>query len=83
VIAPSAIHFDPKITAIVDSVSLNLIFFCPQGNRARNDNPPDSKYCKECAAPIPSSEEISVTQTLETPVLGGKKDKKLSERGFS
>ncbi|NOR21876.1 MAG: protein kinase, partial [Candidatus Aminicenantes bacterium] len=33
------------------------------------DNPSDSKFCKECATPLPSSEEISVspTETLETP----------------
>ena len=36
---------------------------CPQCN---TDNPSDSKYCKECAAPLPSP-EVSVTETLETP----------------
>jgi TolB-like protein/Tfp pilus assembly protein PilF/predicted Ser/Thr protein kinase len=40
---------------------------CPE---CRTDNPFDSKYCKECATPIPSSEEISFTETLETPVEG-------------
>ncbi len=30
------------------------------------DNPSDSKYCKECAAPLPPH-EVSVTKTLETP----------------
>ncbi|NOR53286.1 MAG: hypothetical protein GQ536_04285, partial [Candidatus Aminicenantes bacterium] len=40
---------------------------CPQCD---TENPSDSKYCKECATSLPSSEEISVshTKTLETPV---------------
>jgi len=39
---------------------------CPE---CHTDNPSDSKYCKECATPLPSSEEISVssTKTAETP----------------
>jgi len=36
---------------------------CP---KCDTDNPSDSKYCKECAAPLPSR-EVSVTETLETP----------------
>ncbi len=37
---------------------------CPECN---TDNPSDSKYCKECATPLPP-EEISVpTETLEAP----------------
>ncbi len=37
---------------------------CP---KCKTDNPSDSKYCKECATPLPSSEEIPITKTLETP----------------
>jgi len=39
---------------------------CP---KCDTDNPSDSKYCKECATPLPSLEEIpaSPTKTLETP----------------
>ena len=37
---------------------------CP---KCQTDNPSDSKYCRECAAPLPSSKEIPVTETLETP----------------
>ncbi len=36
---------------------------CP---KCDTDNPSDSKYCKECATPLPS-QEASVTKTLETP----------------
>jgi len=39
---------------------------CP---RCDTDNPPDSKFCRECAAPLPSSSKAppSLTKTLETP----------------
>jgi len=39
---------------------------CP---KCQTENTSDSKYCKKCATPLPSSEEISVshTETLETP----------------
>jgi serine/threonine protein kinase len=39
---------------------------CP---KCQIDNPSDSKYCKECATPLPSSREIDISQTktLETP----------------
>jgi len=36
---------------------------CPQ---CETDNPSDSKFCKECATPLPS-QDVSVTKTLETP----------------
>ena len=31
------------------------------------DNPDDTVYCGKCATPLPSSKEIPVTETLETP----------------
>ena len=31
------------------------------------DNPDDTVYCGKCATPLPSSKEIPVTKTLETP----------------
>ena len=31
------------------------------------DNPDDTAYCGKCATPLPSSKEILVTETLETP----------------
>jgi serine/threonine-protein kinase len=37
---------------------------CPECDTV---NPSDSKYCKECATSLPSSKEIPVTETLETP----------------
>ncbi|MFQ6052263.1 MAG: protein kinase [Candidatus Hydrothermarchaeota archaeon] len=37
---------------------------CPKCN---TDNPDTQKFCGECAAPLPSSKEIPVTETLETP----------------
>ena len=36
---------------------------CP---KCQTDNPSDSKYCRECAAPLPSR-EAAATKTLETP----------------
>jgi len=43
-----------------------MVVKCPQCD---TDNPSDSKYCKECAAPLPSLERIadSYTKTLQTP----------------
>ena len=39
---------------------------CPKCNF---ENPSDTKFCGECATPLPSSKEISAspTKTLETP----------------
>jgi len=39
---------------------------CP---KCHSENTADSRFCKKCAAPLPSSEDISVshTETLETP----------------
>ena len=39
---------------------------CP---KCQTDNPPDSKYCKECATSLPLAEDtpVSPTKTLETP----------------
>lgn len=38
---------------------------CP---KCQFDNPPDALYCGKCATPLPSSKEIPVTETIETPV---------------
>jgi serine/threonine protein kinase/tetratricopeptide (TPR) repeat protein len=40
---------------------------CP---KCQTNNPSDSKYCKECATPLPTSRDIdfSHTKTLETPI---------------
>jgi len=32
------------------------------------ENPSDSKFCKECAAPLMPSKDVSVTKTLQTPL---------------
>ena len=37
---------------------------CP---KCQFDNPEDTAFCGKCATPLPSSKEIPVTKTLETP----------------
>jgi serine/threonine protein kinase len=37
---------------------------CP---KCKTENTSDSEFCKKCATPLPSSKEISVTETLEIP----------------
>lgn len=37
---------------------------CP---KCDTKNPDDSKFCKECAAPLIPSKDVSVTKTLQTP----------------
>ncbi len=41
-----------------------MVIKCP---KCDTENPSDSKYCKECASPLPSSKEIPVTETMEVP----------------
>ena len=40
---------------------------CP---KCQTDNPSDSKFCKECATPLPFAGDLSITKTLETPAKG-------------
>ena len=40
---------------------------CPKCN---TKNPDDSKYCKECASPLTSPVDVSVTKTIKTPAKG-------------
>lgn len=37
---------------------------CP---KCQTGNPSDSRFCRECATPLPSYKDIVVTETLETP----------------
>lgn len=38
---------------------------CP---KCQHENPDDTIYCGNCASPLKSSEDLSVTKTMETPV---------------
>jgi non-specific serine/threonine protein kinase len=44
---------------------------CPKCN---TKNPDDSKFCKECASPLGSSKDISITKTIQTHTRGFKKN---------
>jgi len=37
---------------------------CP---KCKTENTSDSEFCKKCATPLPSSKDIPVTETMETP----------------
>ncbi len=50
---------------------------CP---KCQFENPDDTVYCGKCATPLPSSGEISVTETLETPKEGFKRGTTFAER---
>jgi len=50
---------------------------CP---KCHFDNPNGTVYCGRCAAPLPFSEEVSVTETLETPVEGLRRGATFAER---
>lgn len=43
---------------------------CP---KCQTNNPDDSKYCKECAAPLMPSKDVSVTKTLQKPLANSSK----------
>ena len=36
-------------------------------SKCKTENTSNSEFCKKCATPLPSSKEIPVTETLETP----------------
>lgn len=46
---------------------INVTIQCP---KCRSENPDDSKFCKECGAPLKASKDVSVTKTFQTPLRG-------------
>jgi serine/threonine protein kinase/Tfp pilus assembly protein PilF len=50
---------------------------CP---KCETVNPDDSKYCKECAAPLTKIKDISFTVTLKAPAVGFSKGTVIAEK---
>ena len=48
-----------------------MIVKCP---KCQTDNPADSRFCKECAAPLNASQDVSGTKTFQTPLKGISKE---------
>jgi serine/threonine protein kinase/tetratricopeptide (TPR) repeat protein len=50
---------------------------CP---KCKTVNPEDSKYCKECAAPLTKVKAVSFTVTLKAPIMGFSKGTVIAEK---